>query len=113
TCALPIYSIRLRDPIDNRPDPELARFLCGSATVATCPKPKVAGGSSGFLNTTHFTPLTVLSARELRLIVAEAALAAGNTAGFQVAIDSLRALDGLRSEERRVGKGWRAGWWAC
>ena len=90
-----VDSIRLRDPIDNRPDPELARFLCGSATVATCPKPDVAGGSSGFLNTTHFTPLTVLSARELRLIVAEAALAAGNTAGFQTAIDSLRALDGL------------------
>lgn len=38
-------------------------------------------------------PLTVVSKREMYLILAEAALAAGNTAGFDTNINALRALD--------------------
>jgi hypothetical protein len=38
---------------------------------------------------------TVVSAREMHLILAEAALAAGDVPGFQTAINNLRDLDGL------------------
>jgi hypothetical protein len=37
---------------------------------------------------------TITSNRELRLILAEAALAAGNTAGFRTELNNVRALDG-------------------
>ena len=76
-----VDSLRLKDPIDNKADPELARFL--------------SNPTDGFLKHTHFGPLTFLSARELYLIVAEAALAAGNTPGFETAINAERAFDGL------------------
>jgi len=82
-----IDSIRLKDPIDNRADPELARFLADFIGTPFTGTPTTAA--------TRYGPLTFLSVRELRLIVAEAALAAGNTAGFQAEIDSLRAQDGL------------------
>jgi hypothetical protein len=39
-------------------------------------------------------PLTQVSEREMRLIIAEAALAANNNAGFDTAINGLRAMDG-------------------
>ncbi|MCH7489979.1 MAG: hypothetical protein IID05_04715 [Gemmatimonadetes bacterium] len=39
--------------------------------------------------------MPIVSAREMHLIIAEDALAAGNTAGFTTAINNLRALDGL------------------
>ena len=76
-----VDSLRLKDPIDNKADPELTRFLLSTA--------------DGFLKHTRYGPLTFLSARELQLIVAEAALAASNNAGFQAAINAERALDGL------------------
>jgi hypothetical protein len=40
-------------------------------------------------------PMTVVSQREMYLILAEAALAAGNNAGFDTNINLLRALDGM------------------
>lgn len=40
-------------------------------------------------------PLTVVSQREMYLILAEAALAAGNNAGFDTNINLLRAMDGM------------------
>jgi starch-binding outer membrane protein, SusD/RagB family len=39
-------------------------------------------------------PLVEVSAREMHLIIAEAALAGGNNAGFDAAINQLRAIDG-------------------
>lgn len=39
-------------------------------------------------------PLTQASSREMQLIIAEAALAAGNNSGFDTAINAVRALDG-------------------
>ena len=39
--------------------------------------------------------MPIVTAREMHLIIAEDALAAGNTAGFTTAINNLRALDGL------------------
>jgi hypothetical protein len=79
--TIAIDSIRLVDPIDNRPDPEVTRFLQNPA--------------DGFLNSTRYPPLTIMSSRELYLIVAEAALAASDQTGFQNAINAERALDGL------------------
>ena len=40
-------------------------------------------------------PMTVVSQREMYLILAEAALAAGNNAGFDTNINLLRAMDGM------------------
>ncbi len=71
-----VDSIKLKDPVDNKPDPYFAAVL------------------AEFLGNTRYGPLTMLSAREMHLIVAEAALAAGNTAGFTTAINNLRALSG-------------------
>ena len=42
-----------------------------------------------------YPDFTVLSAREMHLIIAEAALAAGDDAGFTEAINAIRAFDGL------------------
>lgn len=67
----------LLDPIDNVPAPAVDRIQKLF---------KAEGRTAG---------ITVVSARELHLILAEAALAAGNIAGFQTAINNLRALDGL------------------
>jgi hypothetical protein len=72
-----VASIRLRDPIDNVPDPKL------SAEVNAL----VAGGIYG--------TITVASAREMRLILAESALAKGDEAGFRTQINALRAMDRL------------------
>ena len=76
-----VDSLRLKDPLDNKGDPELARFLLNK--------------TEGFLKKTRYGSLTFLSARELHLIVAEAALAGGDNAGFQNAINAERALDSL------------------
>ena len=46
------------------------------------------------LNAVNSPPLTQVSTREMRLIIAEAALAAGNNPGFDAAINGLRAMDG-------------------
>lgn len=74
-----VQSIRLRDPIDGILDPVLTR------AINTCCVEAVG----------NFVPTTVVSAREMHLLLAEAALQAGNTVGFQTAINNLRAYDGL------------------
>jgi len=88
--TIDVDSIRLRDPIDNKRDPELTRFLLDS--------------KNGFLNNTRWGALTFLSARELYLIVGEAALAAGDNTGFQNAINAERALNGLTAYTGAVGQ---------
>jgi hypothetical protein len=57
--------------------------------------PYVDAAQNDFLTDDLYTRYVVTSAREMHLIVAEAALAAGNTAGFATAINALRAIDGL------------------
>jgi len=70
-------SINLKDPIDNVPDSYLSAVL------------------SEFLGNTRYGPLTMLSAREMHLIVAEAALHDNDNLGFAAAINKVRALSGL------------------
>lgn len=47
-----------------------------------------------FADDVNHPPMTVVSKREMYLILAEAALAQGNNAGFDTNINALRALDG-------------------
>jgi hypothetical protein len=77
--AAGIAGIKLRDPISNEPDPVLA------AAIDECCRPAVGNN----------VPFTQTSAREMQLILAEAALAAGNTEGFVSRINQLRAINGL------------------
>jgi len=70
-------SIRLRDPISNAADPAFARIV-NEAVAAR-----------------QYGPITVVSWREIQLILAEAALAAGNTAKFTTHVNAVRALDNL------------------
>ncbi len=74
----------LRDPITNAVDPEIRRALVEFKATAS---------------TQFYTPLTVASARELYLMLAEAALAAGDTLDatgqFAVNINAVRALNSL------------------
>ncbi|PYO44458.1 MAG: hypothetical protein DMD29_00370 [Gemmatimonadetes bacterium] len=69
-------SIKLKDPIDAVPDPDLKNTV------------------GDFLSNTNHGSLTVVSAREMHLIAAEAALAAGdtllNTGQFAVHINAIR-----------------------
>ncbi|MHB8837711.1 MAG: RagB/SusD family nutrient uptake outer membrane protein [Gemmatimonadaceae bacterium] len=67
----------LKDPISGATDP---------TTTASLAAFKAFGTQSG--------TLWITSNRELRLILAEAALAAGNTAEFTAQINTVRALDG-------------------
>jgi hypothetical protein len=65
----------LNDPINGTPDPVIDAY------------------QSSFKGDRYY-PLTFLSAREMHLIVAEAALAAGDTPTFQTEINAVRALAG-------------------
>jgi hypothetical protein len=74
----------LRDPVSGTVDPEIRRAVI-----------EFVGSSS----TQNYQPLTVLSERELHLILAEAALATGDTigpgSGFATHINYRRGLDGM------------------
>jgi hypothetical protein len=70
-------STRIRDPITGAPDPVVQATATAFKAAAT------------------FSAYTVVSRRELHLIVAEAALAAGDTATFATQINALRALNAL------------------
>lgn len=74
-----VAEIRLEDPIDGIPDPALtARIM------------EVSGEGSR-----AFAPVTVTGAREMRLLLAEAALAQNDLDGFATQINIVRGLDGL------------------
>jgi len=67
----------LTDPITNQPDPVVKRAIDG-------------------LNADYvYQKITIASAREMHLILAEAALAANDIPTFTLRINALRALDGL------------------
>jgi starch-binding outer membrane protein, SusD/RagB family len=73
-------SVRLTDPIDGVPDPSLHHVMFEVIHVpGPCP----------------FKTLTVLSAREMHLIVAEDALARADTATFASHVNQVRATEGL------------------
>lgn len=74
-----IAGIKLTDPISGAPDPVLAR------AIDECCR----------LSTGQFLSIPVTSSAEMMLILAEAALASGNTAEFTTRINQLRALNGV------------------
>lgn len=74
-----IAGIKLTDPISGQPDPVLAR------AIDECCR----------LSTGQFLTITVTSAVEMHLILAEAALAANNMSEFTTRINALRALNGV------------------
>ena len=94
-----IAGIRLNDPVTNAPDATLSK-----AIDACC---RLASG--------QFLGYTLTSSREMYLILAEAALAAGNTATFTTNLNAARAVDAkpawsgtpvardILIHERRVG----------
>jgi starch-binding outer membrane protein, SusD/RagB family len=94
-----IAGIKLNDPVSGTPDATLA-----AAIDACCRQ-----------SSTQFLGYTVTSAREMYLILAEAALAAGNTATFTTNINLARAINSkpawagtpsaqdILIHERRVG----------
>ncbi len=74
-----LAGIKLRDPITGAPDPVIARAIDDCCRVAS----------------TTQVPMTMTSAREMHLILAEAALAQGNVAEARTRINTVRALDAL------------------
>lgn len=72
-----ITAIALMDPVDGIPDPVVSD--------------KIMEFQDAFI----YTPITVVSAREMHLIIAEGALADGNTAEAVQEMNLVRSLDGL------------------
>jgi hypothetical protein len=79
TVAAGVAGIKLRDPVTNQPDPVLLKAIDECCRVAS----------------TTLTPFTVVSAKEMQLILAEAALATGNTGEFATRINAARTLEAL------------------
>jgi starch-binding outer membrane protein, SusD/RagB family len=91
--------------VEHTPDSSLATIdPTNKKPVAVVAKDPVTGlvDASAVKNMNRFTnasdinhpPMTVVSKREMYLILAEAALAAGNNAGFDTNINLVRAMDG-------------------
>jgi hypothetical protein len=74
-----LAGIKLRDPITAAPDPVIARAIDDCCRVAS----------------TTQIPMTITSAREMHLILAEAALAQGALTEMRTRINAVRALDAL------------------
>lgn len=79
-----IDGVRLMDPIDNVPDP-----------VITAKLVEWKGGGALSSAGDAYPPLTLASARMMRLILAEDALQRGDQPGFQTQINLIRDMDGL------------------
>jgi len=75
-----VLTVALQDPIAGGPDPRIAPLVNEFVTP-----------SAG----TNFIAVTVTGSRDMLLILAEVALARGQTAAFQTRINQLRALNGL------------------
>jgi starch-binding outer membrane protein, SusD/RagB family len=76
-----VIDIRLMDPVNNIKDPAVQRAINSCCIQAVG----------------NYAALTVVSAREMHLLVAEAALAAGNLAQFQASINAVRAFESALS----------------
>lgn len=83
-----INGIRLRDPIDNVPDPALIKRLNLWKGEGLKPGSYLDKGGP-------YAPLTITSTRLMHLILAEDELAKGNTIGFTTHINHIRAMDRL------------------
>lgn len=70
-------TVQLQDPIDNVPDPVLYNTLVE------------------FITSIEYAPITVVSAREMHLILAEAAAAGNGSVDFDTQINAIRTLNGL------------------
>ena len=79
TPLLGLAGIKLVDPISGAPDPVIARAIDDCCRVTS----------------TTQLPVTITSAREMHLILAEAALAQGLVADARTRINTVRALDAL------------------
>jgi len=73
----PDSTAQIQDPIDNIADPVLYDALVE------------------FTEPIEYAPITVVSAREMHLILAEAALAGNGSVDFDTQINAIRSLDGL------------------
>jgi hypothetical protein len=82
-----VASIRLRDPIDDKPDPVLQGIL------------------AEFVADPQYPPITLSSARELHLLIAESALSQGDVGEAARRINLVRALNGLTPYSGQVPLG--------
>jgi starch-binding outer membrane protein, SusD/RagB family len=78
-----------------RADGKRAETVIMNDPITGAPAPALIAAINAAQGSGNYGSSTVVSARELLLILAEADLAAGNTAGFTTHINRLRALDGL------------------
>lgn len=72
-----VASVKMKDPIDDVVDPALSKII------------------NEFIVARQYGPLTITSAREIRLILAEAAIAANDIPAATAQINAIRSLDGL------------------
>ena len=79
-----ILGVKLQDPIDNVADPRIVTFL-----------QEWKGGTDIGVAGPVYSSLTLTSAKHMHLILAEHALANGNTADFTSHVNAVRAVDGL------------------
>ena len=79
-----ILGVRLQDPIDSKPDARILAFL-----------QEWKGGTNIGVAGNVYAPLTVTSAKHMRLILAEDELLKGNTTAFRTHINAVRTLNGL------------------
>jgi starch-binding outer membrane protein, SusD/RagB family len=76
-----VASVKYQDPVNNIVDPVL------TAAITECCIKGTQNGNGDLV------PMTIVSAREMYLILAEVALAQGNTAGFTTNINAIRAFN--------------------
>ena len=79
-----ILGVKLLDPISNQPDARIAAFLQEWKSNTNI-------GVTGEI----YAPLTLTSAKHMRLILAEDELSKGNTAAFMTHINAVRAVDNM------------------
>ena len=80
----PDSTVQLQDPIDNIPDPVLYDALVE------------------FITAIEYAPITVVSAREMHLILAEAAAAGNGSVDFDTQINAIRSLNGLTNYSGQI-----------
>jgi hypothetical protein len=89
---LAVVSPLPQDPIDGIEDPRIA------AAVEEFTDTDRWGG-------TNYSPVTVISAREMHLIIAESLLANGDAAGARTHMNVVRAMDGLTALDGQISEG--------
>lgn len=80
----PDSTAQIQDPIDNIADPVLYNALVE------------------FTEPIEYAPITIVSAREMHLILAEAALAGNGSVDFETQINAIRSLNGLTAYSGQI-----------